>query len=499
MLIFFIKRILLFIPTLFIISLFAFLINKMAPGDPVERNVQNISGAGNKSLDQQRTIQKKFWRSKLGLDLPVFYISLRPFSEPDTLFRIYPEQERVLLARLINLYGNWPEINQYYNELKNLENNLLLIEGEQKRQAVFNVMESEKINRAKFECRAVFQTFQWTKIEEKLSMIIHLLPDTLPLSTLKNQAISVRNKHHEMRTKTTVWKNYIPAFSFYPMNQYHRWIFGDGDWITGNHSVFSKGIIRGDFGTSYTTGLPVMQELNPKIKLSLSFALLSILISYIISVPLGIFAASKENSRFDKMSGHVLFLLYSLPLFWFATMLLLLFANPDVLQWFPVSGIKPVTGYPEGASVVKKLWISLPHMILPVICYSYNAISFIARSLRAGMLGELKEQYIKTARAKGVEEKRILFHHAFRNSLLPMITLFANVLPASLAGSLIIETIFSIPGMGLESIYAIHNQNYPVIVAIFTLTGLLTLTAYLIADLLYAWADPRISFRKNMT
>ncbi|MBL0343317.1 MAG: ABC transporter permease [Bacteroidetes bacterium] len=205
----------------------------------------------------------------------------------------------------------------------------------------------------------------------------------------------------------------------------------------------------------------------------------------------------QKNSAFDRGSSLILFILYSLPSFWVATLLLMTFANPDALFLFPASGIKPVMGYPDDASLFQKLYLSLPYLILPLICYTYSSFAFLSRAMRVAVLENMSEEYIRTAMAKGLPFKTVVFRHAFRNSLLPLITMFANIFPFALGGSVILETIFTIPGMGYETVQSIQNQNYPMIVAIFTITGLLTMTGYLISDILYALADPRITFTKN--
>ena len=136
----------------------------------------------------------------------------------------------------------------------------------------------------------------------------------------------------------------------------------------------------------------------------------------------------------------------------------------------------------------------MPYMILPLICYTYSSFAFISITARVATLNNMNEDYIRTARAKGLTTNRVIFKHAFRNSLIPLITIFAGIFPAAIGGSVIIETIFSIPGMGFETVQAIYNLNYPMIVAIFTISGLLTITGYLFSDILYAVADPRISY-----
>ena len=160
----------------------------------------------------------------------------------------------------------------------------------------------------------------------------------------------------------------------------------------------------------------------------------------------------------------------------------------------PASGVKPAEGYPEGASFFECVKISLPYVILPLICYTYSSFAFLARIMRGAMVDVIEQDYIRTARAKGLTEKKVTWKHAFRNSLFPIITVFASIFPMAIGGSVILETIFTIPGMGLEVFNAITFQNYPMIIAITTLTGFLTLVGILISDILYAVVDPRISY-----
>jgi peptide/nickel transport system permease protein len=163
-----------------------------------------------------------------------------------------------------------------------------------------------------------------------------------------------------------------------------------------------------------------------------------------------------------------------MPSFWVATMLLILFANPDALNWFPASGVKPVTGYPNDISFIEKFRLSFPYLILPIIAYTYSSLAFLSRLTRVSVLEILHQEYIKTARAKGLSECVVIYKHAFRNALLPLITVFANILPAAIGGSVILESVFTIPGMGYASYFAIQSQDYPVIIGVFTLTGVLT-------------------------
>ncbi|CAN5480362.1 ABC transporter permease [soil metagenome] len=281
---------------------------------------------------------------------------------------------------------------------------------------------------------------------------------------------------------------YVPAISFHAHNQFHRWLFGDG--------ITTMGIIRGDFGASYLSQQPVSKLIRGRIGWSLFFTLTSILFAYMISIPVGIKSAAQKNSKFDRFTSTILFILYSLPLFWVATLLLMTFANPDVVYIFPASGVKPVAGYPENANLFQRIMISLPYLVLPTICYVYSSLTFLSRLMRSSMLEILSSDFIRTAHAKGLSENQVLWKHALKNSLFPVITVFAHVFPAMIGGSVIIENIFTIPGMGNAIFQSITTQDYPVLIAVFTITGLLTATGYLVSDILYAQVDPRISFSK---
>jgi peptide/nickel transport system permease protein len=484
------KRILIFIPTLIVITLLGFVISINAPGDPVERMVTSSQSGGEmgaQSLSQQK--DKLFWRQKLGLDLPVFYFSLTSLSKPDTLYRIYDKTEREALDRLIAEHGNWEEIQNYSIHLATFSSYQIFFKPDTNQLKGYPINAViENLNQLKFEALSLKSTYEAPLIDAKFAKIkslIALYPFLQPSKALFEK---VEKSYADVKANATGWKNYVPKLSFYKNNQYHRWLFGDG-------GTFSKGLIRGDFGTSYVTKQPISEVIYSKIGWSLFFTLLSVILAYFVSIPMGVKAAANRGSKFDKGSSIVLFMLYSMPSFWLATLLLMTFANPDVFHIFPASGIKPAAGYPDGANIFEKIKITLPYIILPAICYTYSSFAFLSRTMRVSMIEVIGQDYIRTARAKGLPENKVIWKHAFRNSLLPIITVFANIFPATIGGSVILESIFTIPGMGSETIFAIQNNNYPMIIAVLTITGFLTLVGYLISDILYALVDPRISYK----
>jgi peptide/nickel transport system permease protein len=491
------RRILVFIPTLIAITLLGFMIMISAPGDPVERMVVAAQSGGEIGSQTANQIeQKKFWSKKLGLDLPIFYFSLNTLAHSDTLYRIYDRNERSSLERLTSQYGNWPAISDYFAAIDELNDAHTSLKVDSNMAMGFSLDEvKEHINQSYFESSALKATYSDMVIEAKIATLSEIY-EAPYMSSFREKLANVQAKLNVMRETATPWKVYVPVVNFYPHNQYHRWIFGDGNWLTGKGSEFTKGVIRGDFGTSYRTKMPITEVIGIKIFWSFFFTMVSVILGYMVSIPLGIQSAVNKDSAFDRISSIIVFILFSIPSFWAATVLLMTFANPDVIHWFPASGIEPVRGFGADAGFIEKWSARLPYLILPIISYTYSSFAFLSRTMRVSMLEIVNQDYIRTARAKGLSERVVVYKHALRNALLPIITVFANIFPVAIGGSVVLEVVFTIPGMGNEVYQAIVNQDYPMVVAVLTITGVLTLVGYLVSDILYAVVDPRISYSK---
>ncbi len=483
------KRVLIFIPTLLIITVIGFVISVNAPGDPVER-LMTAAGTGGEIGTQSvsQIEQKKYWKKKLGLDLPIFYFSLDKLSYPDTIYKVYDKNEREALSRLLDQFGNWQQVSVYYNRINALYGNLLGFNPKAIRYESYdeNIV-TEGFNTVKFEALTLKSAWKESVIDVKITNIRNLMGTYIFLREFQDELDSISSAYRQVKITATSWKNYLPIVRFYKNNQYHRWLFGDG-------GEFSSGLIRGDFGTSYQTKDAVSKTIFDRIGWSLFFTVFSVIIAYLVSIPIGVKAAQNKGGRFDRISSVLLFSLYSLPNFFVAILLLMLFANTDVLDILPASGVKPSEGFPDDANIFQKMWLTLPHLIIPMICYSYSSFAFLSRIMRGSMIENIQMDYIRTAYAKGLPDNVIVWKHALKNSLLPIITIFAAVFPAAVGGSVILESIFTIPGMGLEAFNAISGQNYPMIIAVLTLTSVLTLVGYLISDIMYAMVDPRISY-----
>lgn len=278
--------------------------------------------------------------------------------------------------------------------------------------------------------------------------------------------------------------------------QQERKLFGlDKPVYIGYFDWFAK-FIKGDFGVSRKDKRPVIDRLSDALPITLALNLISILIMYLLSVPIGIYSAVRKDSAFDRISGLILFVMYSLPHFWIGLLLLLFFSGGDYLNLFPLGG--KISDWAEGAGFFTRMANMTWHLVLPVVTLTYGSLAFLSRYSRANMLEVINQQYIITAKAKGLSNKRVIFIHAFRNSLIPLITLMGSLLPALLGGSVIVESIFTIPGMGMLAFEAILSRDIPVIMAITSISALLTLAGILLSDIAYGIVDPRIRLEAKL-
>jgi peptide/nickel transport system permease protein len=238
--------------------------------------------------------------------------------------------------------------------------------------------------------------------------------------------------------------------------------------------------------TFFVQERPVMRELLPAILVSVQINAIVFVLTYLIAVPLGILSAAYPRTLWDHATTVGLFLLYSLPSFWVAELLRMWLGN-----WFPIMGLQS-EGY-EQMSRGERFLDYLHHVTLPVFCLTYGGLAYLSRQMRVGMLEVIRQDYIRTAEAKGAGKARVVLVHALRNGLFPVITLFASLLPFLIGGSIIIEYIFNIPGMGLFAYQNVLLREYDAVMATLILSAVLTLLGILISDILYVLVNPQVS------
>jgi peptide/nickel transport system permease protein len=265
----------------------------------------------------------------------------------------------------------------------------------------------------------------------------------------------------------------------------------DQDPLTA-YAAWIGRLARLDLGESWVDHRPVTTKIGERIGLTASVAGSALLISYLVAIPLGVIAAIKRGGVTDRAIGFTVFVLYSIPSFAAALLLIMLVAGGDYLNLLPMYGANSINASEMGR--FEWLWDRVRHMILPVICLTYASLSYISRYARVSMLEALAQDFIRTARAKGLPERLVILRHALRNALIPIITIFALELPVLISGAVIIEEIFSLPGMGQLMFASLEARDNPMIMGITVFVAILTLLGYLLADILYVVVDPRIRF-----
>lgn len=257
--------------------------------------------------------------------------------------------------------------------------------------------------------------------------------------------------------------------------------------------IWVKNLARLDFGRSFAFEEPALDIILGRIPISMQFGLISFLLIYLVCVPLGIMKAVKDGQPFDHITSIFLIILYSVPPLMLGILLRNFLANPMYLELFPVEGV--ISDEYDDFSFFGKVIDRVHHFVLPLLCYMISGFTALTFLMKNSLLDEIKLDYIRTARAKGLDERTVVFKHALRNALIPIVTSLGSFLVVFLAGSIIIEEIFNIFGMGQLSYDSLLKRDYNISMGIIFLSSLFLLLGRLISDLLYVFVDPRIDFK----
>ncbi|SEQ22819.1 ABC transporter permease [Neolewinella agarilytica] len=443
-------RRLLYLPlSLFLLSLLCFGLRAITPGDPVESQLPPAESRTASSKPAAYDASYRRAAAALGYDLPTFYFSLNNAALPDTLHRIGRPAERRMLRALTLSSGNWPAVQDYYLAV---------------RQLAFGEDTEAGINSIPVARRLLLQDDP-----KAVAAAVNSLPDdqlSQPVKAAFSQVMDGSQRHRLL----------LPAFRWHgAQNQYHHWLLR---------------ILSGDFGNSYLDRRPVASKIGQAMRWTILLNGIAILLVYLVSLPVGLYAAGYRGSRFDRYSTTLLFILFGLPSFWIATLVTNYFTTPAFgMDFFPSMGFGDI---PDGASWWTALKIRGSHLFLPVMCLAYPSFAYVSRHLRRSAVKELDQAYVTTARLKGLSRSQILWKHVLRNASFPIITLLGGLFPALLAGSVLIERIFNLPGMGQLLYTAAVGRDWPIVITLVLLNGLLTAAGLLLADLAYAFTDPRV-------
>jgi len=255
------------------------------------------------------------------------------------------------------------------------------------------------------------------------------------------------------------------------------------------YGTWLRRLVALDFGISFSQdGRKVSEKILERLPITIFLNVVSLLIIFLLAVPIGVFSATRQNSLFDKVTTVLVFIGFAVPHFWLALLLMILFGVQ--LGWLPISGLKSLNY--EYLPLPAQVWDRISHLILPIFISASGGLAGLSRYMRSNMLEVIRQDYITTARSKGLSNRTVIFKHALRNALMPVITILGLSVPGLIGGSVIFETIFAIPGMGQLFYASVMARDYPTIMGILVIGAVLTLIGNLIADLSYALADPRI-------
>lgn len=468
------RRVMLMVPSLFAIMVIAFMISRSGATDPVEAINPVATGTRANGNDLGR-IRKDYaaFSHQLGLDLPVFYFELSSMAYPDTLHHIVNWRERGTYTELAGRTGNWEAIDAYRRQVTGFEAKVLAPSQQASDPAVLLELQ-----------RSIFE-FPMLSKQEDIRSQLHLMDslvagDSLLAAALQPSVTALQAAFERIFSEDHGWRRYVPRLVWHGLhNQFHDWL---------------SRMVRMDFGISYQDRRPVSEKIAEALPWSILMAVFAYLFSFAVAIPLGVYFVRKRGTTQDSVAATLLFLLYSVPTFVLAMLAMMLFCNPEFFYWFPVSGVRD--DLHDSYSLGGKVLDIAHHLVLPTLLYAYHSATLLSRIMRVSMLDTIHADYIRTARAKGVNERAIIWRHALRNSLLPVIGTLSGLPAALVTGAITIETIFSVPGMGRLVTQASGNNDHPVIVAVFTLAGLLTILGVLLGDILLALSDPRVTYSK---
>lgn len=258
-----------------------------------------------------------------------------------------------------------------------------------------------------------------------------------------------------------------------------------GQWV--------KRVLALDFGTSFVDGQKVVTKIMERMPITIVINLLSLILIFMVALPIGVFSATHPYTSFDKATTVFVFIGFAIPTFWLALLMMILFGV--VLGWLPISGYQSLDI--SGMSFSQRLWDWTSHLFLPVFVSAFGGLAGFSRYARAEMLEVIRQDYIRTARAKGLSEHVVVYKHALRNALIPIITILGLSIPGLIGGSVIFESIYAIQGMGLLFYQSVMSRDYPTIMGIIMIGTVLTLLGNFMADIFYAIANPTVRLHRT--
>lgn len=440
-----------------VISMLAFFLSRHVPGDVIHDYLSAEPQAVTvvQSPAAERILYQQVAR-KRGLDLPSFYFSIRKGIYPDNIRLILPLNERRAVR-------SWIDQTHASDEALRLHQTL--------RQALAQY------------CTTSSNRELCTTIDNLLrEPTLHAVQSQLETEAKRGDSVAIVALHTSLQVMQRMHQSkrlgvsaYFPSIAWHGTNnQYHQWITG---------LVAQRPMI------SLTDGRNAWIKINEALRWTLIINLVAFVLTLLIGCAIGIWSSLRDRSMAERIVNTLLFAAFAVPSFWLATLCILFFSSGAWLSILPSGGLGP---YHRATNTLESWSIIAHHLVLPILCLTIGSIAYLSRQMKQSMLHELTSPYVRAMRAQGVSERVIVRRHVVRNALFPIITIMGQSIPALISGSLVIEVIFSIPGMGRLLFTSILARDWPVVFPVLMLSAAVTVMAYVLMDIVYAWIDPRV-------
>ena len=459
-------KLLLFFPISFLIGLAVFLISELAPGDRVNAYL-DIFGSRSSEKSELARVDYIKTAKLLNLEKPQFYFSIVPNGYPENFSKIVIPIQKEMILSLLNENIDKIEAEELIEKMFKYENN---VDSENKSSGDLYF----KINNG---LKEIYHSETRGEMIENIDVFLN----DQSLSENNNDEITYLIKLLESLKNSGIEKSFsdkIPVIRYNGMeNRFHIWF---------------KKILHFDFGISYVDGRPVRKKIGEALPFTLIYVVLAYIFSLLISIPFALYGNLKEKSICYRIVNACLTLFYAMPLFWLATLAVIFLTSGEVFSFlniFPSIGVGRIIA---DMSSFEKIRTAMPHLLLPALILAFHSGSYLTMLISRSLKKEKENQYFKGLITRGIDYKNAVIKHAFPNSLLPLITAIVVGLPGSIAGSVVIEVIFNIPGMGRLLYNSLLKMDWNVVFAIVMIIGVLTYIFYIMGDLIYYWLNPKM-------
>ena len=447
-----INRIILILPTLLLVMLASFAISRFIPGDKAE-SMMALQGINPDSPVADKEYKRLY--TELGLDLPTFYFSIVPEFYPDNANAIHNLKWKNQIRELLQQKCRYDDIQKFLTAKETLVSEL---------KGSSDSLTDKLLNTVMYEPNVA-----------ALNTFVENYKNTTALTSLASWPSYITGFE---QMKSNIAGCYRPKWVWHGVkNQFHRWF---------------SGAIMGDFGISIKDGRPALQKISAALGWTSVLVFLNILLTVLIAVPSGLLAGYRAGGAFDRWSGILWLALYSVPVFWLASMLIVFFTLETGTEWYRIFPVPGTWHTAEGAGLITFLFQNAGQLALPLICLVANDIAQLSRMVRNNVVNQIFRPYVLQAKSKGLSSGEVLIKHILPNALTPVITSIGGRIPASLSGALVVEIIFNIPGMGRLLYDSIRSADWNVVFGVVVVICLFTIVFLLITDMVYALVNPRI-------